>query len=388
MELEKGISEKIDNWKKKQGWDCVDPFTHNTDVTLFTGFDDMLTKIYMFIDMGQNYAAVYGDYGFGKTMMLRKIKHDLTWKYNIIYFEEPVTRDAIYAEILKACRVGFIGRLLKKTPKIKDYEKMGSLVDKRVVLIFDEAHSLSDETFSYLRSLSENGKNFSIIFGGKPDLVALESEKRMPQYLIDRLKLGMPMRAMSETEAVDLIRRRVKLLAKSEKYLFTDEAIKFLAHKSKYIPREILENASSFVEYAIERDLHRIDDEAVERKFFYVTRKEHEPSRTYTIMSQEAKNEAIDRGLFLKQLSPLQTRIIELLFKRGSLSTPEISTELDEDGATIRHMMHRLQGKYDEVKLRPKISHLYPLVIGENIKGIRGNTFTLTAQTRKMLSTD
>ena len=388
MDIEKNVSEKIENWQKKQGWSHTDPFTHSTDVKLFTGFEDILKKSYMFLDMGQNYAAIYGDYGFGKTMLLKKLCNTLEWKYNFIYFEEPVDREEIHAEIMKKGKLNFINRILHGKPGIKDYKKLGDIIDKRTVLVFDEAHSLKEETFSYLRNLSENSNKFSIIFGGKPDLVSMESEKRMPQYLVDRLKLSLGIRVMTDEEAVDLIKRRVEIMAESNSYLFTEEAMKYLAHKSKYIPREILENASSFVEYAIERDIHQIKEEDIERKFFYVTRKEQEPSRTYMVMSQEAKGEVVDRVLLLKQLSPLQTRIIEILFKKGQLSTPEIAEQLREESSTIRHMMHRLQGKYDELRLRPGISHLYPLVRGENIRGVRGNTFTLTAQTRKVMSTD
>ncbi|RLG22019.1 hypothetical protein DRN74_01240 [Candidatus Micrarchaeota archaeon] len=386
--IEKQINDKIESWRKEQGWACSDPFIHSTDVRLFTGFEDILEKIYMFIEMGQNYAVLYGDYGFGKTMILKKICHDLLWKYNIVYFEEPVSRDEIYKELLKNCSLGFFSRLLGKKPGIKDYEKLGNCIEKRTVLVFDEAHSLNEAAFSYLRSLSENSNKFSIIFAGKPEIISMESEKRLPQYLIDRLKLSLPLRVMTDSEAVELIKKRVRFLADSENYLFDDDAIKYLAHKSKYVPREILENASSFVEYAIERGIHRIDVELIERKFTYVTRKQEEVSQTYLTLVQEAKAEVLDRNTFLKELSPLQRRIVEALFKHGKMSTPMLAELLGEDSATIRHMMHRLQGKYDELRLRPRIAHLYPLVIAESVKGVRGNVFSLTHQARKVLSTD
>ena len=388
MELEQNISETIDTWKKKQGWSTTDPFIHNTNPRLFTGFEDILKKLYILIDMGQNYGAIYGDYGYGKTMILKKTVQDLKDKYNVTYFEEPVTREQIAESLISYCKIGLFAKLRGKIPKTNDYTRFNTLIDKRTVLIFDEAHSLSEDTYSYLRNLSENGTIFTIIFAGKPDIVSLESENRMPQYLLDRLKLSQPIRSMNKKEAAELIKKRVKILAGSENHLFTDEAIELITRKSRYTPREILENASNLVQYAIEKDTHQIDEDTIERKFYHLTKKQPETSDTYAIITHEAKAEPINKDTFLKELSPLQSRIIETLFRKGPLSTPKIAEELREENATIRHMMHRLQGKYDEIKTRQRIAHLYPLVRSESVQGVRGNIFTLTTQTKKTLSTD
>ncbi len=408
---------KIEEWQQKQGWEVKNPFTHVTMPELFVGFEDILSKVYSFIELNKNYAVIYGQYGFGKTALIKKIAEDFKNKYNVILFEEPPEKTYLIKKIKELCG----NQLLQKIGLIRidenDYEKINKQIRKKTLLIIDEAHALDEHIFSYLRNLSESGTSFSIIFAGKTELV--KGNKKIPEYLIDRLELCESLRPLTEKESIGMIKKRIEVLAKSNNYLFTENAMKKIAEHSKYIPREIIENCSRMIEFAIENNKHEIRKEDVER-FFKMKRDEatpiYEPS--FSTIKEELKEEPaievveektstleklvegeppkfvpkqtynLEKHELLTAISPLQRRILLFLFEEEPKTAVEIAKSINDKYDTVRHMLKRLQGKYNEPQNRPTIKDLYPLIEErENMMG-RGYIYSLSPHVRKILSSD
>lgn len=413
-------NERIENWQRVQAWEVKDPFTHLTSAELFVGFDDLLKKLYRFAAMEKDYAVIYGHYGFGKTALIKKAANDFSKKYNVVIFEDTPSIERISGKLNSLASGSFLRKLTGKKIDAHDYSILNKKIKKHTVLIFDEAHSLPERSFSYIRNLTESGKTFSIIFAGKPEL--MDRQRGIPQYLIDRLELSEGLRPLDKKEALDLVKTRIEVLSKSKSYLFTDDAIKEIAEKSKYIPRDMLENCSKFLEYAIIEDKHEITKKDVENKFEYVAKEVAVPDYSFpTIIEKTKKIEepAIDEEEeywqkptyermmegnipkpisgeeynimkieFLGELSPLQTEIIEYLFKNEPKTSQDIAKAIDNSYDTVRHMVKRLQGKYNEPESKKKIKNLYPLVERKkNPKG-RGYIFFLSTQARKIMSKD
>ncbi len=405
-------AEKIEKWKQKQGWEMENPFIHLTDPSLFVGFEDLLTKLYQFAALGKNYAVIYGQYGYGKTALIKKAAEEFSKKYNVLLFEDAPKKEYIAQKIKTLCG----GSLLRKLKLIKiedhDYKKINEKIKKRTILIFDEAHALDEQTFSYLRSLSENGTTFSIIFAGKPELI--KGEKILPAYLEDRLDLCEGLRPLYTEEGGELIKKRIEILAKSKAYLFSEQGMKEIVRISRMIPREIIENCSKLVEYAIKKDLHSLDENTIKKVLEGIeSETKHETEQVTESKTEEIEEEVeektstlerlvegeappyvpketynIEKQEFLAELSPLQRRIVMCLYNGEPKTSREIAKDINDKYDTIRHMIKRLQGKYKEPENRPKIKELYPLVLEEpNLKG-RGYAYRLAPHVRKILSTD
>ncbi|NYZ80089.1 AAA family ATPase [Candidatus Micrarchaeota archaeon] len=420
-------NELIAAWQTEQRWSVRDPFTHMNDPELFVGFDDLLKKLYMFAALGKNYAVVYGQYGYGKTALIKKIASDLRKKHNVVLFEDAPEKEYVAEKIRNLCSGKLMRALTLRKIDSHDYTSFNKLVKRHTILIFDEAHSIDEKVFSYARSLSENGTTFSVIFAGKPELVM--GKRVLPQYLLDRLELSEGLQPLSENESVELIKKRVEGLTKSTNYLFTEDAMKKIARNSRFIPREILETCSKLVEYAIKNNAHEITEKDVERNAHYPVRPQipvhitpalsiqetpvldvptaeiampeeiaesipEEKVNTYERLMEGSaavyKGGAhnITRDEFLRELSPLQKKILVYLFRNEPKSSKELSETIDGTYDTIRHMMKRLQGKYGEPDSKPKIIGLYPLIEERVNPDGRGFVYSLTIQTRKVMSTD
>ena len=433
-------TEKIEEWQRVQAWEVKDPFTHITDAELFIGFNDLLKKIYLFAGLEKNYGVVYGHYGFGKTTLIKKVAKDFSKKYNVLLFEDAPSIERIAEKLNKLAASSFFDKILKKKIDAHDYSSFNKKIKKHTVLIFDEAHSISEEVFSYIRNLTESGKTFSVLFTGKPEL--MDKEKGLPQYLIDRLEFSEGLRPLTEKESVELIKKRVEVLAKSRAYLFTNEAILEIARRSGFVPRDLLENCSKFLEYAIKNNKHEITLKDVEKKYEYVAKEagvmnysfekdvlknEKKRSKESEKLTQEKEDrlseeevyvpvdeeeeywkkptyERMMEGLtpkpvpgieynimkdeFLDELSPLQKEIVSYLFENEPKSAQEIAKAIDNSYDTVRHMLKRLQGKYNEPESKKKIKGMYPLVEAKKNPKKRGYIYFLSSRTRKVMSKD
>jgi DNA-binding MarR family transcriptional regulator len=108
------------------------------------------------------------------------------------------------------------------------------------------------------------------------------------------------------------------------------------------------------------------------------TAAQHVPRQSYDVV----------REGFLRELSPLQKTIVLYLFDEEPKTAPEIAEGIDNKYDTVRHMLKRLQGKYNEADSKPKIKDLYPLVEEKENPVGRGYIYSLSVQTRKILSVD
>lgn len=106
-------------------------------------------------DLDETYAMVTGETGTGKTMLLRVLKADLDRaRYRVFYF----------AEARKLGATGLV-RVLAKTLRVRTSTCHGESLDQlvraladdsqRILLWFDEAHELPEETLAEAKALVE-----------------------------------------------------------------------------------------------------------------------------------------------------------------------------------------------------------------------------------------
>jgi len=109
-----------------------------------------------------------------------------------------------------------------------------------VVLIIDEAHTLSPQLLEEVRLLTNletpNSKLLQVILLGQPEL---DSTLDQPQFrnLKQRISLRYRLQPLSPEEVKEYIKRRLRVAGAKNTYLFTPQALKKIYQYSKGIPR-------------------------------------------------------------------------------------------------------------------------------------------------------
>ena len=109
-----------------------------------------------------------------------------------------------------------------------------------VVLIIDEAHTLSPQLLEEVRLLTNletpSNKLLQVVLLGQPEL---DSTLDQPQFrnLKQRISLRYRLQPLSPEEVKEYIKRRLRVAGAKNTYLFTPQALKKIYQYSKGIPR-------------------------------------------------------------------------------------------------------------------------------------------------------
>ena len=189
-------------------------------------------------------ALVYGPAGVGKSITLRRFKHDI----------DERRYDVFYLFNLRLTPLGFL-RSLSRTLGLTVLYHQADLFDavsshldqyeqrlnKHPVIIFDDADSLSDGLLEMLRLLAnfnmDSQDRCSFILSGSQRLAA---RIRLPQNesLKQRIGFSHPLRGFTIDDAVDYVKFHLKR-AEAPAELFTANAVKTIFHHGQGLPRVI-----------------------------------------------------------------------------------------------------------------------------------------------------
>ena len=234
-------TEKIESWEREQGWETKDPFTHLTDPDLFVGFDDILKKFYRFAALGKNYAVLYGQYGYGKTSIIKKLSHEYRKKYNVVFFEDAPEREYVAEKIKELCSGKLVRALTLKKLDDYDYTSFNKLVHKRTILIFDEAHFLTSDSLHTIRTISNievpEKKLTTCLLIGEEGLWQ-RLQKDTYKAIRSRIYQVINIQPLTEEETIDYIKFRI-LIAGGKPEVFDKQTYKNIHEKSKGICRDI-----------------------------------------------------------------------------------------------------------------------------------------------------
>lgn len=182
-----------------------------------------------------------GDYGKGKTAILKKIIRKFGGHKNLIYYSCNRTESSIDCDKLIKDRHGFLGSIFSD--------------DNNLILLLDEAQDLSTEDSEKL--IEYYGKNFkSIVFVGSDfEKVSFSSSlaKLIGQNII---RLG----DLTEEDAINIIRKRI-----GQANFISDDSIKAMFKKSGKNPRKLLKNCEDVCHYTISQGYSKVSDEHVKK---------------------------------------------------------------------------------------------------------------------------
>lgn len=189
----------------------------------------ILTKKMVFIE---------GDYGQGKTTILKKIINDFGGKKQVAYFSCNRLDGRLDVQRLLKKRYGFLGNLF-------------GLEAKDVILLLDEAQYLGNDDYKRLGEHHKTGQFKSIVFVSPK--INGDANGLLSKALVVDLK------NINQTEAVKIIRQRVGHL-----HLLSDEIINKTFERSNNNVRELLKNCERLCKYAVDNEMTKVTEELLD----------------------------------------------------------------------------------------------------------------------------
>ncbi|MBU2589256.1 MAG: hypothetical protein KJ939_02265 [Nanoarchaeota archaeon] len=206
------------------------------------GYDHVVKKVNNSIETNK-LIYVEGEYGNGKSSLLRRILHRFGGKGKIIYFSCNRIEKTLNINKLLNERYGTIGKVLNLKPK-------------NMILLLDEAQWLPKEDYSRVLRYFRGGYFRSIVFVGKEydESVFIDGFKSS----LVHIKLG----EISEDDAVSVIRKRVGNLP-----TLSNDIIKMIFNKADKNVRKLLKYSEIICKTAIEREEDFVTPEIINEVF-------------------------------------------------------------------------------------------------------------------------
>ena len=222
------------------------PFTLTPNPNFFChlkSHQEALNTLVFCLKTGEGFIKITGEVGTGKTLLCRKLLEILDESFVTAYIPNP---DLTPIELRKA-----FARELGIEPnsaqdqhelltviyhKLIDYYKQG----KHVVLLIDEAQSISNESLETLRLLTNletiSHKLMQVVLFAQPELDTRLNKFNFRQ-LKQRISFSYQLPTMNREDLDAYIHHRLAISGYTHGDLFTKKARKLLFHASRGIPR-------------------------------------------------------------------------------------------------------------------------------------------------------
>ena len=204
-----------------------------------------LNVILIGLKNGEGFIKIIGEVGTGKTLLCRKVLNALNQDYFTAYIPIPDLKPTDFKlllakelgiEVEQGERAGFVLDKLQK--RLIELNKQG----KKVVVIIDEAQTMSDDSLETLRLLSnleaESYKLIHILLFAQPELDMRLQQQHLRQ-LQQRITFSHHLKTLTFAEMNEYVRFRVVKSGNFQYNLFSKACMRLLYKYSDGIPRMI-----------------------------------------------------------------------------------------------------------------------------------------------------
>ena len=279
-------------WFKKYGLER-NPFTLEINPALVVGYREQIKKLIKNIDQQQKIILLTGPTGSGKTSLIYYLK---SIKQDFVVLNKP-PRDIsglinIYSYFIKDLP-GFLNKVIKK-PR---------------VLFIDESHEASIEVLEWLRVLSDQVQNLSIVFSALPifDEILTKNLATLKKRIVERVELN----ALTKEEVENLIRKRIELVGGTDIKPFTYNIIEYIYSRTGGFPRDVILLCNKLLNLGAEKNAELIDTHLISRE---------------SVVKEEKKINIEN----LKELPKKQKKIINIIAEKEPLAPNELIKEFSE----------------------------------------------------------
>jgi len=353
----------------KWGWK-ENPFVLKIDPKLFVGYNEQVDAVLDHIKNKHRIALITGRTGAGKSTFLKWL--ETNYDTSKLYVSKPPEKPEDFVRLFTDI-FGFSiwERLLRKKPSLYT---LPNYINKKIkgehlVFLVDEAHETNKEILEWLRVLTDQIDNVSLIMAGMP--VLEENIKRNLETLDQRITTRISLISLDKDEVKELIKKRIEDVGGEGIKPFTESAIEKIYGRTGGFPREVLKFCDRLINSALEKNLNIIDGKLIEehKEIELPKVRLEEPKVTFT---PKPPTEEQFRNLPYKQ-----RMILELLSKKDWLTPRAIVEELElktykSKGHAIRsvnniltrlmregYVIRESRGKAFMYALTPKIKTLF-----------------------------
>jgi general secretion pathway protein A len=194
------------------------------------------------IEQGEGFISVTGEVGTGKTTLCRTLLERLEGDVEVAFLFNP-SRTAL--ELLQSICAEFdlpAEGLTRRTlmTQLNNFLVEQKQAGRRVLLIIDEAQTLSDNTLEQVRLLSNletsRDKLIQILLLGQPELDRKLDGQALRQ-LRQRISVRWKLDPLSDAETRAYVRHRLSVAAGEPKDLFSEAALREIHLRTGGIPR-------------------------------------------------------------------------------------------------------------------------------------------------------
>ncbi len=209
------------------------------------GYDSTIKEIQRLVREG-NFVFISGEYGRGKTSVLKRIIKRFSGKRTVAYFSGNQIDRMMDVDKILIEAGGFFSRLFK-------------MRTEDVILLLDEVQDINQNDADAIMEAYDEGfiKSVVVVSAAKP----FEEINTQFNGLFEDHQFEL--NGFSADDAVSLIRKRVGNLP-----LLPDEMIKKI-YKHDENPRSVLKNCEDVCRYAVEQGADTVTDEQVEKVLKY-----------------------------------------------------------------------------------------------------------------------
>jgi len=274
-------------WFKAIKW-SKNPFILNILPELFVGYKYQSADLIRLIQERHKVILLVGPTGSGKTTLLEWLSESVDHNYDFLFIGKPPKKPEEFVDIFNEKYPRFWRRRIKNIYQIPNFLNK-RLRSKHLVVLYDEAHESNMDVLEWLRVLSDQVENMSIVIAGLP---VFEDHLSKLETLRKRIMAKIELVSLTKEETEQMIKKRIRNAGGAGDEL--NNLIDVIYDRSGGFPREIIK----FCNDAINESM-----------------KTGRPLTKELLVNEIPKEELKVSLRFLDELSPTQREIVEMLVK-------------------------------------------------------------------------
>ena len=236
---------------------------------LSEGHKEALAHLIYAVQEKKGFAVITGEVGTGKTTLVQTLLSRMDGNTRTAFLFNPKLDSS--SEFLQSICEDLEINVEKGTKGDCLAHLNNFLMDcytknVNVVLIIDEAHTLSPQLLEEVRLLTNletpNSKLLQVVLLGQPELDIILDQPRF-RNLKQRISVRYRLQPLNPEEVKEYIKRRLRVAGAKNTYLFTPQALKKIYQYSKGIPRLINIVCDNALVYGYANEKQVIDNDII-----------------------------------------------------------------------------------------------------------------------------